>query len=119
MSCSRRIKNRNYKVDHARKLLGISGQATAEDARKKYRELAKRFHPDVNPGEEAHVRMQELNEAYALLMKEEFGILDPWEEYDRWWWRQYGNDPIWGSYFPEEGAQGEPPRRPKNRLGEK
>jgi hypothetical protein len=35
-------------------------------------------------------------------MKEEFGILDPWDEYGRWWWRQYGNDPIWGSYFPED-----------------
>lgn len=119
MSGSVRIKNRNVKVDRARKLLGIPVHATAEDARKKYRELAKQRHPDVNPGEDAHVRMQELNEAYALLMKEEFGILDPWDEYDRWWWRQYGNDPIWGSYFPEDEPRGKPPGKSTNRLKEK
>jgi len=114
-----RIKNRNYKVDQARKLLGISGQATAEEARKRYRELAKQWHPDVNPGEEAHARMQSLNEAYALLMKEEFGILDPWDEYDRWWWRQYGNDHIWSNYFPEGEEQGEKRRMRKALLKDK
>jgi len=119
MSGTGRIKNRNVKVDRARKALSIGRDATAEEARKQYRELAKQWHPDVNPGGEAHARMQALNEAYALLMKEEFGILDPWDEYDRWWWRQYGNDPIWGSYFPEDDARGETPRRPKNRLKEK
>ncbi len=118
MSGTNRIRNRNVKVDQARKLLGISRQATAEDARKNYRELAKQWHPDVNSSEEAHVRMQDLNKAYALLMKEEFGILDPWEEYDRWWWRQFGNDHIWGSYFPEDERQGEKPGRHKNRLSE-
>ena len=100
-------------------VLGIPGHATADDARKTFRELAKQWHPDVNRGEEAHARMQELNEAYALLMKEGFGVLDPWDEYDRWWWRQFGNDPIWGNHFPEEQAQGAPPRKLKNRLREK
>ncbi len=119
MSGTGRIKNRNYKVDRARKLLGIPGQATAEEARKQYRELAKQCHPDVNPGEEAHVRMQEINEAYALLLKEEFGVLDPWDEYDRWWWRQFGNDPIWGNHFPESEGRDTPPRRRRNRLEEK
>ena len=119
MSGSGRIKNRNFRVDQARKLLGIPGQATAGEARKQYRELAKQWHPDVTSGEGAHVRMQELNEAYALLMKEEFGILDPWDEYDRWWWRQFGNDHIWGNHFPEDEERGEKPERHKNRLREK
>ena len=119
MSGTGRIKNRNVKVDRARKALGISGQATAEEARKQYRELAKQWHPDVNPGEEAHARMQELNEAYAFLMKEEFGVLDPWDEYDRWWWRQFGNDHIWGTHFPEVEERRAPQRRQKNRLEEK
>jgi molecular chaperone DnaJ len=119
MSGSGRTKNRNYKVDQARKLLGIGGNATADDARKSYREMAKQWHPDVNSGEDAHARMQELNSAYAFLMKEEFGILDPWDEYDRWWWRQFGNDHIWSNYFPGDGEQEARPRRPKNRLEEK
>jgi len=119
MSGTGRIKNRNVKVDRARKALGIPAQATAEEARRQYRELAKRWHPDVNPGEDAHGRMQELNEAYAFLMREEFGVLDPWDEYDRWWWRQFGNDPVWGNLFPEDADRGAPQRRQKNRLGEK
>lgn len=119
MSGSARIKNRNVKVDRARKALGIPGHATADDARKSYRELAKRWHPDVNPREEAHARMQALNEAYAFLMKEEFGVLDPWDEYDRWWWRQFGNDPIWGTHFPEDEEQVEKRRRRRSLLEDK
>jgi len=107
------MKNRNYKVDNARTLLGISKHATAEDTKTKYRELAKIWHPDINSHEEAHIKMQEINKAYALLMKEEFGILDPWDEYDRWWWRQYGNDPIWGNYFPEDEEKSEKPGKQK------
>jgi len=95
------MKNINCKIDEARKLLGIAENATADEARKRYRELAKIWHPDVNSTEEAHEKMQDINEAYALLMEKEFGVLDFWEEANRWWWRRFGNDPIWGSYFPE------------------
>ena len=94
----------NREVDNARKLLGIPKNGTAEDVKKKYKDMAKTWHPDINKGEEAHAKMQEINKAFALLMKEEFGILDWWEDYNRWWWRQYGNDPIWGNYYPEEDS---------------
>lgn len=110
------MKNRKYNVDNARKILGISSQATAEDAKKKYHELAKIWHPDINSGEEAHITMQKINKAYALLMKKEFGILDPWEDYDRWWWRQYGNDPIWGNYLSEDEEHSEKPGKQINLL---
>lgn len=97
--------NRNRKIDQARKILGMKAKDGAEDAKKLYREMAKIWHPDVNQSEEAHAKMQEINEAFALLMKEEFGVLDFWEDYNRWWWRQYGNDPIWGNYYPEEESE--------------
>ena len=97
--------NRNRKIDQARKILGMKAKDGAEDAKKLYREMAKTWHPDVNQSEEAHAKMQEINEAFALLMKEEFGVLDFWEDYNRWWWRQYGNDPIWGNYYPEEESE--------------
>ena len=104
--------NRNRKIDQARKILGMKAKDGAEDAKKLYREMAKIWHPDVNQSEEAHAKMQEINEAFALLMKEEFGVLDFWEDYNRWWWRQYGNDPIWGNYYPEEES-GNPGRGKK------
>jgi len=94
--------NRNLQMDRARRILGIRPKDGAEEAKKQYREMAKIWHPDVNKSEAAHAKMQEINRAFALLMKEEFGVLDFWEDYNRWWWRQYGNDPIWGNHFPEE-----------------
>ena len=103
------MENRNLKVDKARKILGIARQATGEDAKTRYRELAKKWHPDINADQEAHIKMQDINEAYAFLMKEEFGILDPWSEFDRWWWRQYGNDPIWGKYFSDDEEHAKKP----------
>jgi hypothetical protein len=104
------MKNINFKIDEARKLLGIAKNATADDARKRYRELAKIWHPDVNSTEEAHEKMQDINKAYALLMEKEFGVLDFWEEANRWWWRRFGNDPIWGNYFPENEGDTQKPR---------
>ncbi len=111
------MKNRNHRIDNARIILGISKQATAEDARKKYRELAKTWHPDVNSDEQALIRMQDINKAYTLLMKEEFGILDPWEEAERYWWQRFGSDPVWSSYSPED-EEHEKQREQENLLKE-
>lgn len=48
-------------------VLGVPFGASEEVIRLRYRELAKRYHPDVNPSPEAAARMQELNEAYHVL----------------------------------------------------
>jgi hypothetical protein len=58
--------------------------------------------------------MQDINRAFGTLMKEEFGILDFWEDYNRWWWRQYGNDPLWGNYYPDDETNR--PARGRRRL---
>ncbi|GAB4515983.1 MAG: hypothetical protein OHK0046_20390 [Anaerolineae bacterium] len=34
-----------------------------------YRQLARRYHPDVNASQEAHERMQAINQAYAVIMR--------------------------------------------------
>ena len=49
-------------------VLGVGKQATADEIKKAYRSLAKKYHPDMNPGnKEAEVKFKEVNEAYEVL----------------------------------------------------
>lgn len=47
--------------------LRLDRSATAEDVKKAYRKLARKFHPDVSKEPDAEERMREVNEAYAVL----------------------------------------------------
>lgn len=52
------------------KVLGVSPNASEEEVTKAYRKLAKRYHPDLNPGDEyAEKKMMEINEAYEQIKK--------------------------------------------------
>ena len=47
------------------KVLGVSPDASDEEIQKAYRRLVKKYHPDVNPGDEsAEKKMREINAAY-------------------------------------------------------
>ena len=49
-------------------VLGVSHSATEDEIRQAYRRLAKKYHPDLNPGDaQAAQKMNEVNEAYDLL----------------------------------------------------
>ncbi len=49
-------------------VLGIDKSANEDDIKKAYRKLAKKYHPDMNPGDkEAEAKFKEVNEAYAVL----------------------------------------------------
>jgi len=53
-------------------VLGVARDADADAIRKAYRRLARKFHPDVNPGDaKAEERFKEISEAYAVLSDEE------------------------------------------------
>ena len=48
--------------------LGIGRHASADDVKAAFRKLARRYHPDVNPGDEAaERRFKEINEAHEVL----------------------------------------------------
>jgi len=47
--------------------LGVARDATAEDLKKAFRKLARKYHPDVSKEADAELRMREVNEAYAVL----------------------------------------------------
>jgi molecular chaperone DnaJ len=53
-------------------VLGVDKSADANAIKKAYRTLAKKYHPDMNPGDkEAEAKFKEVNEAYAVLSDEE------------------------------------------------
>ena len=47
--------------------LGVARDASAEEVKKAYRKLARKYHPDVSKEPDAEARMKEVNEAYAVL----------------------------------------------------
>ena len=49
-------------------VLGVSKNATEDEIKKAYRQLAKKYHPDLNPGnKEAEEKFKEINEANEVL----------------------------------------------------
>ena len=74
-------------------MLGIQKGAADADIKKAYRSLAKKYHPDVNPGDkEAEAKFKEVNEAYEVLSDP-----DKKAKYD-----QYGH----AAFDPAAGAGG-------------
>lgn len=74
------------------KLLGINKEASSEEIKKAFRQLARKYHPDVNPGDkEAEEKFKEINEAFQVL-----GNAEKKQQYD-----QYGS-----STFSAEDLRG-------------
>ena len=52
-------------------MLGVKKTATAEEIRKAFRKLARKYHPDVNPGDKkAEEKFKEMSEANDILSDE-------------------------------------------------
>lgn len=95
------------------KVLGVSKNATQEEIKKAYRRLARKWHPDINPGnKEAEKRFKDISRAYDCLGKEEkrkiydeFGEEGLQSGFDAEKARQYKQ---WGSFQQgEKGGSGE------------
>jgi curved DNA-binding protein len=49
-------------------ILGVNKNATADEIKKAYRKMAKKYHPDAHPGDKAaEEKFKEANEAYEVL----------------------------------------------------
>ena len=59
-------------IDDPYSVLGLGRDATDEEVKQAYRRLAKKYHPDLNPGDqEAARKMQQVNEAYDQIKNPE------------------------------------------------
>jgi preprotein translocase subunit Sec63 len=76
------------KIDKARKLLGLSQEATLEDIKEAYRNKAKQYHPDRSVQKQAkehEEKMAQINQSYRILLKyiEEYRFSFRKEDVDR------------------------------------
>lgn len=67
-SCFYSFSSRQDSSKNLYKILEINNNATQEEIKKAYYNLAKKYHPDVNKGTEAHFK--EINMAYEILSNE-------------------------------------------------
>ena len=87
-------------------ILGVGRKATQDEIKAAYRKLARKHHPDLNPGNKAaEEKFKEINEAYAVLSDSQKR-----EEYDRGpeafqYGGQYGAGGPWGSRGAGAGPQ--------------
>jgi len=50
------------------KILGVNDDASQDEIKKTFRKLARKYHPDLNPGDKtSEEKFKELNEAYAVI----------------------------------------------------
>jgi molecular chaperone DnaJ len=52
-------------------VLGVSRDASEDDLKSAFRNLARKYHPDVNDAPDAEEKFKEINEAYSVLSDEE------------------------------------------------
>jgi len=78
------------------KVLGVSKTADKDEIRKSYRQLARKYHPDVSKESDAEARFKEVSEAYEVLSDAKKRA-----EYD-----QMGSAGFGGGRSPFEGAGG-------------
>ncbi len=85
------------------KILGVKREATEQEIKQAYRKLARKLHPDVNPGDKtSEAKFKEVNEAYEVLSDKDkrqkydtYG--DQWQHADQFARTTGQQNPFWQS----------------------
>jgi curved DNA-binding protein len=87
-------------------LLGVARDATAEDIKRAYRRLARKYHPDVSKETDAEERFKEVQEAYEVLKDPEKRAAYDQLGRDYRPGQEFRPPPDWGSGFEFSGPGG-------------
>src|SRR5690606_38286339 len=87
--------------------LGVERDATADDIKKAYRKLARKYHPDVSKEPDAEERMRAVNEAYAVLSDPEKRAAYDQIGQAGHAGQEFHPPPDWGAGFEFSGGDGQ------------
>jgi len=96
-------------IEDPYQILGVSPNASDEEIKQAYRRLAKKYHPDLNPGdEEAAKKMQQVNAAYEQIKNPEKAASSNQSQSGYGGYGGYGYDPFggFGGYQQRTYSQG-------------
>lgn len=112
------MQNLRTSVPNYYQILGVTSDAPPEQIKKEFRSLARRYHPDLNPGDDlAEERFKQINEAYDILSDDKKR-----QQYDlqlfgtsrrRLTRTRKGNGDFIGNLWQDLKNQGNPSTKPK------
>lgn len=91
-------------------VLGVDRDASDEEIKRAYRKLAKQYHPDTNPGDEAAAKkMQEINDAYDQIKNPDRNRnqTSSGQGYNPYGQSGYGYGPFGGGYYQQRQSYGQ------------
>ncbi len=102
-------------------ILGVAHGATDEEITKAYRRLAKKYHPDLNPGDEnAAAKMSEINAAYDMIKngytRTEGNSARTGNTYGRDPFGGFGGNPFYGDFSSSDSSYDDEKRMESVRI---